>query len=153
MMMKRSNVLARSVFGVLFALGGIFAPAYAALEIDLTKGVVQPIPIAISDFLGAPATSRRRPMWRALCAATSNVRASSRPSIRAHIERSIHLFPAGDWRDQAKANHRQATRLSDGQRKSTSVCGTFSEQQMISMNQTTPENWRRLNPPTRSMSA
>ena len=44
----------RSIFGALaLALAAFTAPAYAALEIDLNKGVVQPIPIAITDFLGA----------------------------------------------------------------------------------------------------
>jgi len=153
MMMKRSNVLARSIFGVLFALGGIFAPAYAALEIDLTKGVVQPIPIAISDFLGASPRDQQTAADVAGVVRGDLERSGLFAPIdpRSHIEKisNFTAFPRfGDWR-VIKAQGLvtgQATRLSDGQLQvDFRLWDIFAEQQMIGMSfKTTPENWRRL---------
>ena len=151
--MKRSNILARSIFAALFALGGLAAPAYAALEIDLTKGVVQPIPIAIADFLGA---NPRDQQTAADVAGVirgylerSGLFAPLDP--RSHIEKIANFssFPRfGDWRT-IKAQGLvtgQATRLSDGQLQvDFRLWDIFAEQQMIGMSfKTTPENWRRL---------
>src|SRR6185437_14202213 len=50
--MKKLFLLAALVLG-LAGLAG--TPAFAALQVDVTKGNVQPLPIAIPDFLaGAP---------------------------------------------------------------------------------------------------
>jgi TolB protein len=152
MMMKRSNVLARAAFGVLLGLI-LAAPAHAALEIDLNKGVVEPIPIAISDFLGA------NPRDQQTAAQVAGV-------VRGDLERSglfkpldpssyiekitnFQAFPRfGDWRG-IKAEGLvtgQAQQLSDGQLQvDFRLWDIFAEQQVVGMSfKTTPENWRRL---------
>ena len=55
-----SNLLSRAVFALAtLAVAAFASPAQAALEIDLNKGVVQPIPIAITEFLGANPRDRK----------------------------------------------------------------------------------------------
>ena len=46
---------------IVFSFVAIFAalsPAYAQIEIDITKGNIDPTPIAVPDFLGADVQSR-----------------------------------------------------------------------------------------------
>jgi TolB protein len=37
---------------IILALTGLTSPARAVVEIDITKGNVEPLPIAITDFVG-----------------------------------------------------------------------------------------------------
>jgi TolB protein len=46
---KRNRNLALALFGLALALAG---PARAALELNITQGTIQPLPIAIPDFTG-----------------------------------------------------------------------------------------------------
>jgi TolB protein len=128
-------------------------PANAALEIKLDQGVVEPIPIAIHDFLGAT------PRDQQVAAQVAGV-------IRGDLERSGLFLPLdprsyiekitnfsslprfGDWR-VIKAQGLvtgQARQLADGQLQvDFRLWDIFGEQQMVGMSfKTTPENWRRL---------
>jgi TolB protein len=152
MMMKRPNVLARAVFGVLLGLT-LAAPAHAALEIDLNKGVVQPIPIAISDFLGANPRDQQTAAQVAGVVRGDLERSGLFLPLdsRSYIEKinNFQAFPRfGDWR-VIKAEGLvtgQATQLSDGQLQvDFRLWDIFAEQQVVGMSfKTTPENWRRL---------
>ena len=62
-MMVRSNsglkaVMMLAVLGLCFTLSGV-RNAEALIEIDITRGQVEPMPIAISDFLGGSERDRQ----------------------------------------------------------------------------------------------
>lgn len=50
-MMKLIRTLGFAAFAILAGMGAMTLPAKALVEIDITKGNVQPLPIAITDFL------------------------------------------------------------------------------------------------------
>ncbi|MGQ0742371.1 MAG: Tol-Pal system beta propeller repeat protein TolB [Alphaproteobacteria bacterium] len=144
--MKRS--LAFAVLGALFLVVAAL-PAPAALRVDVTQGVVQPLPIAIPDFLGNSATGRN------IASVVRNDLERSglfRPLDPAsYIERisDINVPPRfGDWRAiQAQGLVTgQATLQSDGRLKvDFRLWDIFAENQMIGLQySTTPENWRRI---------
>ena len=125
------------------------APASAALKVDVTQGNVQPLPIAIPDFLGDSAAGRniagvirndldRSGLFRPLDPAS-------------YIEKisDINVPPRfGDWRAiQAQGLVTgQAIPQSDGRLKvDFRLWDIFGESQMIGLQySTTPENWRRI---------
>lgn len=124
------------------------APALAALKVDVTQGNVQPLPIAIPDFLGAPA-------GRSIAGVVRNDLERSglfRPlDPVSYIEKisDINVPPRfGDWRAiQAQGLVTgQATLQSDGRLKvDFRLWDIFGESQMIGLQySTTPENWRRI---------
>lgn len=144
----------RGIFGALaLSLAAFAVPAKAALEVDLNKGVVQPIPIAIHDFLGAT------PQDQQVAAQVAGV-------IRGNLERSGLFQPLdprsfveritnfqsiprfGDWRtiNAQGLVTGQARQLADGQLQvDFRLWDIFGEKQMVGMSfKTTPENWRRL---------
>ena len=146
--------ISRTIFvGLALTLAAFTAPANAALEVDLNKGVVQPIPIAITDFLGA------NPRDQQTAAQVAGV-------IRGDLERSGLFAPLdprsyiekianfssiprfGDWRtiNAQGLVTGQARQLADGQLQvDFRLWDIFGEQQMVGMSfKTTPENWRRL---------
>jgi TolB protein len=131
-----------------FVLALAVAPASAALKVDVTQGNVQPLPIAIPDFLGAPA-------GRSIAGVVRNDLERSglfRPLDPAsYIEKisDINVPPRfGDWRAiQAQGLVTgQATLQSDGRLKvDFRLWDIFGESQMIGLQySTTPENWRRI---------
>lgn len=152
--MKKSNGFSRAIFGAFaLTLAAFAAPANAALEIDLNKGVVQPIPIAINDFLGS------NPRDQQTAAQVAGV-------IRGDLERSGLFAPIdprsfiekignfqtiprfGDWRviNAQGLVTGQAQQLADGQLQvDFRLWDIFGEKQVVGMSfKTTPENWRRL---------
>jgi TolB protein len=132
----------------LFAVIAV-APASAALKVDVTQGNVQPLPIAIPDFLGDAAAGRniagvirndldRSGLFRPL-------------DPTSYIEKisDINVPPRfGDWRAiQAQGLVTgSATLQSDGRLKvDFRLWDIFGESQMIGLQySTTPENWRRI---------
>jgi TolB protein len=143
----------RAALAALTLICGATFPAQAALEIKLDQGVVQPIPIAIHDFLGAT------PRDQQVAAQVAGV-------IRGDLERSGLFAPLdprsyiekitnfgslprfGDWRtiNAQGLVTGQARQLADGQLQvDFRLWDIFAEQQMVGMSfKTTPENWRRL---------
>jgi TolB protein len=135
------------------ALAGLAPrPAAAVLKLDVTQGNVQPMPIAIPDFLGVgtrdPAAGRN----------VSHIIASNLQrsgffvpiDSAAHIERiaNIDTVPRfGDWRQinaQALVTGRMSQ--SDGRLKAEfRLWDVFAGQQLQGQQYTTTaENWRRI---------
>ena len=151
--MKTSNVFARVAACVMFTLSPFVADAAGPLKIDLNQGVVEPIPIAIPDFLGANARDQQTAVQVAGVIRgdleRSGLFAPIDPASFIEKIKSFSAFPRfGDWRT-IKAEGLvtgQATQLSDGQLQvDFRLWDIFAEQQMIGMSfKTTPENWRRL---------
>lgn len=153
-------ILGKSIFPrglmAIFVVAGALAvalPAKAALEVRVEEGIVDPLPIAIPDFLGA------NPDAAGMGADVAGV-------IRADLERSglfrplqpasfieeianINVPPRfGDWRIiQAQGLVTgQATVQPDGRlRVDFRLWDVFGEEQMIGLQYTaTQENWRRI---------
>ena len=154
-MKSRKTCSARAALGILAIVGSLFAAsaANAALEVRIDQGVVEPLPIAIPDFIGAT------PEAASMGADVANV-------VRADLERSglfrplppqsfienissINVPPRfGDWRIiQAEGLVTgQATVQPDGRlRVDFRLWDIFGEEQMIGLQYTaTQENWRRI---------
>lgn len=127
--------------------------ASAQLKLDVTQGSVQPLPIALPDFVGgAPADIEvARTVTQVI---TANLRRSglfAPIDPAAYIEKIVNTdalprFP--DWRAinaQALVTGRM-TRQSDGRLKAEfRLWDVFAGQQLLGQQYfTTPENWRRI---------
>ncbi|MBX3488989.1 MAG: Tol-Pal system protein TolB [Parvibaculum sp.] len=128
-------------------------PARAALQIDITEGHVDPLPIAIVDFLGA-ADQESSVGADIAGVVTNNLERSGlfRPLPKAaFIEKlsDINVQPRfGDWRiinSQALVTG-QARMESDGRlRVEFRLWDVYAEQQLTGLQFfTTPDNWRRI---------
>lgn len=138
--------------GLLFVLG-MHVPAHAALEIRIDEGVIEPLPLAIPDFLGQQPNDIA--MGQNIAAVVRGDLERSglfRPlDTRSFIEqvRDINIPPRfGDWRIIGAQGlvTGQATTQSDGRlRVDFRLWDIFGEQQMVGLQyMTTPENWRRI---------
>lgn len=128
-------------------------PAYAELRIDVTRGAVNPMPIAIPAFTGKEASDNDLGV-KMTDVITNNLRRSGlfKPlDPRSFIQdpASVQNAPRfGDWR----AINAQAlvtgvlTKTSDGRtRVEFRLWDVFAEQQMVgTAYMTTPNNWRRI---------
>jgi TolB protein len=135
---------------LLAALTALFAaPAQAALQVDVTQGNAQPLPIAIPDFIGDPATG-----------------ANVAGVVRADLERSglfrpldqkgfaeritdINKVPTfASWRSITAQGlvTGQVVMQPDGRmRVDFRLWDVYGESQMLGLQYfTTPENWRRI---------
>lgn len=153
--------LRRAAFGSgLRALAFTFAalvlgalPARAALQIDITQGNVDPLPIAIPGFLGASDEDRRLGSdISSVIAANLDRSGLFRPLPKSSfIEKisDVNVQPRfGDWRiinAQALVTGR-STIESDGRLKvEFRLWDVYAEQQMTGFQFfTTPDNWRRV---------
>ena len=138
---------------VLSATGGVTRVAHAQLQIDITRGNVDPLPIAIGDLVGTtPNTNQVGRDIAGVVAANLE-----RSGLFRAIERSafiedptrITLRPRfGDWRlINAKALVTgAASREPDGRlRVEFRLWDTFAEQQMTGLVYVAnAENWRRI---------
>ena len=144
------------ILPVFLALAGSLAmirPASALIEIDVTQGKVEPLPIAIPDLLGR--TSREREYGQQIAAVIAADLKSSglfRPlDKKAFIEKitSINATPRfGDWRvinAQALASG-QVEQVSDGRLKAEfRLWDVVAQKQMTGLQFfTTRKNWRRV---------
>jgi TolB protein len=133
--------------------GGRARDAFAALKLDVTQGNVQPMPIALPDFVGgAPADSDVSRNVTGII--TNNLRRSglfAPIDPQAYIEKVVNpdavpRFP--DWRAinaQALVTGR-VTRQNDGRLKAEfRLWDVFAGQQQAGQQYfTTPDNWRRI---------
>src|SRR4051812_1310646 len=133
------------------ALGGVFgfaALALAALHVDVTQGNVQPMPIAIPDFLGGPRGGQIAGVIRADLERSGLFRPLDQKSYLEQI-RDINTPPQfNNWRvinAQALVTG-QAVSQPDGRlRADFRLWDIYGEQQMLGLSfSTTPENWRRI---------
>ena len=138
---------------VLIAAGFFAVPAQAALQIDITQGNTEPMPIAITDFLGA--AGQEASAGADIAGVVTNDLERSglfRPLSKASfIEKltDINVPPRfGDWRvinSQALVTG-QVKMESDGRlRVEFRLWDVYGEQQLTGLQFfTTPDNWRRV---------
>jgi len=128
-------------------------PAYAELTIDITRGTVEPLPIAVTNFLGStPGETQFGRDIASVVAADLERSGLFRPiDPRAFIqtEQALTTLPRfGDWRvinAQALVQGR-AHMVADGRLKvEFRLWDVFAEQQMVGLAYyTVPNNWRRV---------
>jgi TolB protein len=148
--LTRRRLIAGAGAGALIAAT---QPAFAVLKLDITQGNVQPIPIALPDFLpGAPAeTEVARDITNIIAAnlQRSGLFAPINPAAYIeHIANSDAVPRFADW----KAINAQAlvvgriTRQNDGRLKAEfRLWDVFSGQQLHGQQYfTTADNWRRI---------
>jgi TolB protein len=133
---------------MLTGLLGFTAWALAALHVDVTQGHIQPMPIAIPDFLGGPRGGQIAGVVRADLERSGLFRPLDQKSYLEQI-RDINTPPQfNNWRvinAQALVTG-QATAQPDGRlRADFRLWDVYGEQQMLGLSfSTTPENWRRI---------
>lgn len=150
----RGNVRSLGIIGVSAILGLLVAsvPALAQLEIDITRGTVQPLPISITDFQTQGADPSLGPQVSAVITADlrrSGVFAPLDPAT--FIQRDINPDAAprfGDWRiinSQALVTGRVAIQPDGRMRVEYRLWDVFAAIQLDGQQLfTTPDNWRRI---------
>jgi TolB protein len=135
------------------AAAGIIEPAHAVLRLEVTEGNVQPVPIAIPDFLGG--TPQDSDLARSISQViTGDLKRSGLflpIDPAAFVEKIVNADAVprfADWRvinAQALVTGR-LTRQTDGRLKSEfRLWDVFSGQQLIGQQYfTSPDNWRRV---------
>ncbi len=124
------------------------APASAALHVDVTQGNIQPLPIAIPDFIGASQGAQVAGVIRADLERSGLFRPLDPKSFLEQV-RDINVPPQfNNWRvinAQALVTG-QTTMQPDGRlRADFRLWDIFGETQMLGLQfSTTPENWRRI---------
>jgi len=149
---KPRTMLAGLVAAAAIAVAAVGTPAHAELKITLDSGVVEPIPIAVVDFLGAGAQQQTAAQIATVVRGDLERSGLFRPLDPHSFIEKIATFEAlprfGDWRTiQAQALVTgQASVLPDGKLKvDFRLWDIFGEQQMVGLTfSTTAENWRRL---------
>ena len=149
-------VTRRAILLALLALCGglmLVRPAAAEITIDITRGKVEPLPIAVTDFVGQGASAQR--FGRDIAQVISNNLERSglfKPiDRRAFIQNAgaLNAVPRfGDWRViNAQALVQGSTQVvPDGRLKvEFRLWDVFSEKQMVGLAYfTVPDNWRRV---------
>lgn len=129
------------------------SPAVAELRIDITRGIVEPLPIAIIDFQGdgARASDIGRNMAAVISAdlERSGLFAPIDPKVFIQAQPSMDSQPRfGDWRiiNAQALVYGRAKLLDDGRlRVEFRLWDVVSERQMAGLAYfTAPENWRRI---------
>ncbi|HEX2592479.1 MAG TPA: Tol-Pal system beta propeller repeat protein TolB [Rhizomicrobium sp.] len=144
----------RFVFAIIgLALASIASPAMAALHVDVTQGNVQPMPIAIPDFIAATGGD-------------SSAGANIAGVVRADLKRSglfnpldpksfvdqvksVNVAPNfSNWRvinSQALVTGQASTQPDGRLRVDFRLWDVYGESQMLGQQFTaTPDNWRRI---------
>jgi len=147
--MKRFLLLLAALVALCAAPALFSTPALAALQVDVTQGNAQPLPIAIPDFIGDPATG-----------------ANIAGVVRADLERSglfrpldqkgfaeritdINKVPTfSTWRSitaQGLVTGQVVVQPDGRMRVDFRLWDIYGESQMLGLQYfTTPENWRRI---------
>lgn len=153
---SRLQARLRAGLGILVAVFVLFAltlPTRAELRIDITRGTVEPLPIAITPFVGQ--SERETQFGRDVASVISADLERSglfRPiDPKAFIQNveSLDTVPRfGDWRiiDAQALVQGRAQIVEDGRlRVEFRLWDVFAEQQMIGLAYfTVPDNWRRV---------
>ncbi len=140
------------VAAVLMVLGFV-APAAAQLHVDVTQGTIQPLPIAIPDFV-APAPGDAGPAANIAGViradlSRSGVFKSLDPKSFVEQIRDINTPPQfNNWRiinAQALVTGQAAMQPDGRLRVDFRLWDVYGESQMLGLQYfTTPENWRRI---------
>ena len=146
-------MIRHSLIGIMMAIAGMAmtfsAPAHAAVEININKGNVQPLPIAITDFqsnndLGAQ-------IAQVVAADLQRSGLFAPVNKAAFIEKISDPNKAPRFQDWTAINAQalvvgRVTREADGRlRAEFRLWDTYAGQQMTGQQFfTQPDNWRRL---------
>jgi TolB protein len=128
-------------------------PAHAVLRLDITQGTIQPLPVAISDFIaGTPADAETGRNLTAVI--TNNLKRSglfAPIDQAAFIEKIQNIDAAPRFQDWRVINAQglvtgRVTRQADGRLKTEfRLWDVFAGQQLAGQQFITqPENWRRI---------
>lgn len=149
----RRRAVALLAAGSVCGTFGTLRPARAELRIDITRGTVEPMPIAITNFLGGNASEGNHGRNIAKVISTNLERSGLFRPIdpKAFIQsaESLGNLPRfGDWRvinAQALVQGRVQI-VPDGRlRAEFRLWDVFAEQQMVGLAyHTVPDNWRRV---------
>jgi len=140
-------------FAIAFLVALWVLPASAQLRVDITRGNVEPLPIAITDFVGSQAqeVDFGRRMVEVVSANLQRSGLFRTVDRSAFIERPETMGPKprfGDWRIinvQALVTGRVIQQPDGRLRVEFRLWDVFAEQQMDGQALTTPrDNWRRL---------
>ena len=143
------GLAALSLFVVLLAAG----PAWAVLKIDITRGNIDPLPIAVTDFYANDGKSERigADITRVLSADLERSGLFRPIDPRAFIQSpaDIQVQPRfGDWRQinaQALVNGSVEVAADGRLRVEFRLWDVLAENQMAGfLYRTTPGNWRRI---------
>jgi TolB protein len=142
--MKRFLVL----LAALAALCAASLPASAALQVDVTQGNAQPLPIAIPDFVGDPQGANIAGVVRADLERSGLFRPLDQKGFAEHIT-DINKVPTfASWRSITAQGlvTGMVTQQPDGRlRVDFRLWDVYGESQMLGLQFfTTPENWRRI---------
>lgn len=128
----------------------LFGTANATLEIDITQGNVQPLPIAVLDFAG-DTTTRGGDLARVIVADLERSGLFRPIGRQAFIETSVDVNKRPRFRDWRIVNALalvtgQIAQQSDGRlRVEFRLWDVVAQQQMTGLQFfTTPDNWRRV---------
>lgn len=148
-----TRIIAAVVAALLSAAAFAPLPATAALQIDITRGNIQPLPIAISDFDAEtpPAVKVGGDVARVIRANLERSGLFKPIDPKAHIQTpaAMRVQPRfQDWRvinAQALVTGRMEYQPDGRLRAEFRLWDVFAEQQMTGLVFfTTPENWRRI---------
>ncbi|MCB1556317.1 MAG: hypothetical protein KDJ15_03285, partial [Alphaproteobacteria bacterium] len=141
-------------FFLFFALGAQLSTAHAQLNINVTEGSMDPLPVAITSFYAAPGADQTV-AERMPAVIASNLESSGlfKPiSTRAFIQDPDSLSRTGPRFGEWRAINAQAlvtgsvSRAADGRTQvEFRLWDVFGEKQIAGMSYTTtPQNWRRI---------
>jgi TolB protein len=149
------NSLFVRLFAVLMLFSAIFwqGQAHAELTIDITRGVVEPMPVAVVDFFGKGASENTFGKNIAQVVSADLERSGLFKPIdkKAFIQtgESLNVLPRfGDWRiinAQALVQGRVEMTVDGRLRVEFRLWDVLSEKQMVGLAYfTVPSNWRRV---------
>ncbi|HWK46082.1 MAG TPA: Tol-Pal system beta propeller repeat protein TolB [Stellaceae bacterium] len=150
---RRTTLFALAVAVFAMAMPASPLPARAEVTLDITKGTVQPLPIALPDFSGTnPAETQTGRDMTSVISADLERSGLFRPiDPHAFIQdaASLQAQPRfGDWRQinaQALVSGAVAAQPDGRLRVEFRLWDVFAEQQMTGLAYfTTPQNWRRI---------
>lgn len=149
-----SRLMRAAAFCVCFTTGVLFTvAANAELRIDITRGTVKPLPIAITDFVGnsGPEKQFGRDIAKVISANLERSGLFKPISQKAFIQSApaLNTLPRfGDWRvinAQALVQGRTIQTPDGRLRVEFRLWDVFAEQQMVGMSYRTAQSgWRRV---------
>ncbi|HET9229994.1 MAG TPA: Tol-Pal system beta propeller repeat protein TolB [Vitreimonas sp.] len=148
------TMIRRAFFGMIFvAAASLALPAHAQLRVDITEGHLNPMPIAVTDFIGNNAAAQQvgRDVSGVIRANLDRSGLFRPVEPSAFIERitAMEVPPRfADWRviNAQALVVGQVTPLPDGRiRIDFRLYDVFAEAQLTGFTYTTtPDNWRRI---------
>jgi len=151
-MIKINQYIGHLLFASLLLLVAAM-PARAELRVDITRGVVKPIPVAVTNLLGASAKEQKIGRNIANVIKADLVRSGLFAAIDSKafidVESSLDTVPKfGNWRLlKAQALSQGMVQLEAGNKLKVQfrLWDVFAEQQMVGrVYSTVAENWRRI---------